>query len=92
MRGRDYLPISVTEFIKEIEQFNEEDIRNVNQVTGYGIAYTRSGDVGFYKLEMKFGETTKIYTKVPIARRIRVYAAALVDHLLDYYFKRLKQY
>ena len=83
---------SVTKFIKGLEQFNEEDIRKVNQVTGCGISYTGSGDVGFYKLKMKFGEETKICTKVPIARRIRVYAAALVDHLLDYYFKRLKQY
>lgn len=83
---------SVTNFIKGIDQCTEEDIRKVNQVTGYGIAYTESGDVGFYKLKMTFGENTKICTKVPIARRIQVYAAALVDHLLDYYFKRLKQY
>ena len=73
---------SVTKFIERIPQFDEQDILKVNKITGYDIAYTGSGDVAFYKLEMKFGDVTKIITKVQIGQHPRLNAAALVDYLL----------
>ena len=34
-----------------------------DRITGYGIAYTGFGDMGFFKLEIKFDEQTKVITK-----------------------------
>lgn len=83
---------SVSRFVKRIAVFNENDILTVDQIAGYGICYTGNGHVGFYKLEMRFNERTKIITKLAISHRSTVYAAVLVDYFLDYYFKKLDQY
>ena len=83
---------SVTKFIDKLQSYNEEDIETVDKIQGYGIIYTGFGDVGFYKLRMTFGQPTTLTTKCKLAQLPQPYAAGLVDHLLDYYFKKLEQY
>ena len=83
---------SVAKFIDKLEEYDEMSIVTIDRITGYGIAYTGFGDVGFFKLEMKFGEQTKVITKCELQQRPQQYAAALVDHLLDYFFDKLKLY
>ena len=66
-------------------------MKMVKKITGYGISYTGLGHIGFYKLEMTFNEnTTVIITKLPLSQRPQQYAAAIMDHLLDDFFKKLK--
>ena len=36
-------------------EYDEVSIRNVKQLSGYGIVYTGMGHIGFYKLQIKFG-------------------------------------
>ena len=61
-------------------------------VTKYlrGISYTGVEHIGFYKLEMTFNENTTVITKLPLSQRPQQYAAAIMDHLLDDFFKKLK--
>ena len=82
---------SVAKFLDKLQKYDEMNIIAVDRIAGYGIAYTGFGDVGFSKLEMTFGEQTKIITKkCPLKQRPQQYAAALVDYLLDYFFDKIK--
>ena len=54
---------STTKFINKLQEYDEISIVKVDRITGYGIAYTGFGDVGFFKLEMKFGKQTRVITK-----------------------------
>ena len=81
---------SITTFINEMPNYDEAAIQNLKQITGYGIPYTGFGDVGFYILQIEFGKNTKVVTKIQLNQRPRPYAAALVDYLFEYYFKKLK--
>ena len=51
-----------------INKYDEAFIRNVECVVGYGAPYTGSGHIGFYKLELKFGHTTKFVTKLKLEK------------------------
>ena len=83
---------SVAKFIDKMQKYDEMSIVTVDRITGYGIVYTGFGVVGFFKLEMKFGEQTKVIMKCELQQQPQQYAAALVDHLLDYFFDKLKLY
>ena len=47
---------SVRKFIDKIQKYDEKSVVTVPAYTGFG-------DVGFFKLEMKFGKQTKVITK-----------------------------
>lgn len=83
---------SITKFIDKMEKFDETTVEMVERITGYGIICTGIGDFGFYKLEMTFGKQTKLITRFELSQRPQPYTAALVDHVLDYFFKKLNQY
>ena len=84
---------SVAKFLDTLQKYDETNIIVVDRIAGYGMAYTGFGDVGFFKLEMKFGEQTKIITKCQLKQRPQQYAAAaLMDYLLDYFFEKIKLY
>ena len=51
---------------KCINKYDEAFIRNVDCAVGYGAAYTGSGYIGFYKVELKFGHTTKFVVKLKL--------------------------
>ncbi|XP_065882461.1 uncharacterized protein [Dysidea avara] len=82
---------SVSRFVEKLESFSENDLCDVKEITGYGIAYTNHGEVGFFKIVMKFHEQTTITTKIPIASRTRPTAASIVDDVLDYCVESIKQ-
>jgi len=46
----------IMKFINTIPHFNERSILEVDTITGYGMAYTGTGCIGFYKLNIKFGD------------------------------------
>lgn len=70
-----------------INKYDEAFIRNVDCVVGYGAAYTGSGYIGFYKVELKFGHTTKFVVKLKLEEYSRPTAAAFLDAILDYFMK-----
>ena len=74
-----------------LNEYSEAAIEEVNELTGYGIAYTGMGHIGFYKLLMKFGEQMKFVTKIELNQRPRPSAACFVDYTLDYYFGKVEQ-
>ena len=53
--------------------------------------YTGIWQVGFYKLQMKFGYSVKVVAKFPLEERTKLASAACVDYALDYFFEKLKQ-
>ena len=67
-----------------INKYDEAFIQNVECVVGYGAPYTGSGHIGFYKLELKFGHTTKFVTKLKLEKYSQPAAAAFLDAILDY--------
>ncbi|XP_065914961.1 uncharacterized protein [Dysidea avara] len=83
---------TVSKFVNALPSFNENSILKLDEITGYGVAYTGAGVVAFYKLELKFGKQTNIITKVKMLQRPKHYAAAIMDYILDYYFGKLAQY
>lgn len=83
---------SIVKFINSMKRFDEKSIEDVKIITGYGASYTGFGDIGFYKLEMNFNQNTMIITKLELNRRPQQYAAAIMDFILDYFFKKLNQY
>ena len=74
----------VYNFVDNITEYDEEFIQNVAQLSAYGIAYTGSGKVGFFKLEIKFSYPMKMITKVKLTLRPQPSAASIVDYALDY--------
>ena len=84
--------VSVTGFINRLPKFTDNDLLEVTQITGYGIACTGNGTTGVFKLSMEFGKFTKIYTKVELGNRPRLNAAVLVDCALDYYTQVVEQF
>ena len=83
---------SVVKFINSMKRFDEKSIEDVNIITGYGANYTGCGHIGFYKLEMTFNQNTTMITKLELSQRPQQYAAAIMDYILDYFFKKLNQY
>ena len=75
---------SVTRFVCNLPSFTDAELGILTSFGGYGIAYTGSGDVGCFKLIMKFGQPTEIITKLKLEQRDRLNAASRVDSLLDY--------
>ena len=80
---------AVSHFTDTLKNYTEKDIIDLKQITGYGIPYTGSGVVGFYKLTIEFGKNTTFSYKVPMEMRSREISAALVDHFYDIYFTKL---
>jgi len=66
---------------------NEDFIRNVDRVVGYGAAYTGVGCDGYFKVEMKFGHQTKFVTKLKLEEYSKPAAAAFLDSILQYFTK-----
>lgn len=82
---------TVDNFVSQMDAYDEAYIQGVEKVSGYGVALTGMGFVGFYKVLMKFGEPMKFITKVRLNQRPQLSAACLVDFSLDYFFGKLKQ-
>ncbi|XP_065882459.1 uncharacterized protein [Dysidea avara] len=81
----DIIVHSVGNFIACIDECNEDFIRNVDCVEGYGAAYTGTGCIGFYKVEMKFGQAVKIVTKFEMNMYNPASSAAILDSALNYF-------
>lgn len=84
---------SITTFVKRIQQndYNEATFQDIEQISGYGVAYTGAGHFGFYKMHIRFGEPVKFVTKIELKERSKVSAASCVDFSLDYFFGKLKK-
>lgn len=80
---------AVTKFVQNLPFFTAKALKDLTTIEGYGIAYTGFGDVGSFKLIMKFGEPTRFTTKLKLERRYPHQAALRVDSLLDYYITKM---
>ena len=49
---------SVIEFINKMKNLMKYPLKMVKKITGYGVAYTGLGHIGYYKLEMTFNKKT----------------------------------
>ena len=47
-----------------MESYDENYIRNVTQLKGYGVAYSGAGHAGLYKLEMTLNGGMTFVTKI----------------------------
>ena len=63
----------------------------ISSIEGYGIAYIGFGDVGCFKLIIKFGQVTKIITKLKLEQHFRPQVASKVDSLLDYCINKMEK-
>ena len=61
-------------------QFTKDDLLEIDELTGYGVACSRDGMIGVYKLEMKFGDVASFVTKLEIGYRDKLLAARLIDY------------
>ena len=83
----------VSSFVQHVQNgsYSEEFILKVNKFSGYGIAYTGYGHVGFCKLSIQFGHPMKFVAKIPLQTHGRPEAASYVDFALDYFFDKIVQ-
>lgn len=81
----------ITSFVEKCGKVNDAFIRDVKVLSAYGIAYMGIGQVGFYKLQMKFGYPAKFVVKFPLEERTKPASAACVDYTLDYFFENLNK-
>lgn len=56
------------------------------KLSGYSIAYTGMGYVGFYKFTMEFNKPTIFVTTIEPGVYPKPVSAAIVDHAFDYFF------
>lgn len=81
---------TTSQFLKNIQHYTLQDILSENfALVSYGIPYTGSGIVGFYKLKVTFIGPIEITARLKIKTRLKDIAAALVDHLYEIYFNKL---
>ena len=81
---------AVLQFLENLKHhYTLQDIEGVKQIVGYGIPYTGTGIVGFYKLIIRPEEQTQIITKVTMERRYPQVAAMLVDWFYELYIDKL---
>ena len=78
--------LTVTKFKESLKLFTKQQLLELVQFTGYGMACGGDGIVGVFKLEMNIntGETTFV-TKIPLGYRDRLQAARLMDFTFQYY-------
>ena len=77
--------IAVKKFKDSLPLCTKKDILELKQLVGYGMACGGDGTIGVYKLQMRFGQSTVIETKIELGARERLTAAALMDFTLQYY-------
>ena len=77
--------IAVKKFKDSLLHFTKEEILGLKQLLGYGMACCGDGNIGVYKLEMRFDQRTMFVTKIELGARERLRAAALMDFTLQYY-------
>jgi len=81
---------TTSHFIQNIQPYKLQDIlRKDFAIAGYGIPYTGSGIVGFFKLKIQFDKEIELTTKLEMKERPKDIAAALMDYLYDIYFTKL---
>ena len=83
----------MTQFVarNKRKEWDANFLKKFTQLSGYSIAYTGMGYVGFYKLTMEFEKETIFVTKVDPGVYPKPVAAAIVDHALDYFFLKVQQ-
>ena len=83
----------VTQFVTECQdkEYSDSFLRNLTELSGYSVAYTGMGHVGFYKLKMEFNKPMEFVAKIQPGMRSRPLSAAYVDYALDYFFGKIKQ-
>ena len=82
----------ITTFVNKCkEKYDASFIKDVTQISGYGVAITGIGSVGFYKLKIKFDELMQFETKFPLAQHCQPESAAIVDYALDYFMGKVTQ-
>ena len=65
-------------FVEHLPEY-DKPIKEIQQISGYGIAITGLGNVGVYVLLIQFGKPMKFITKLPLAQRPQPTAASIVD-------------
>ena len=95
------ISLMVTNFIETIKRsainpnrqdvFTKDDIFKIKEFAGYGVECSGDGNVGFYKLELKFNECTSFVTKLPLGCRDRLVSANLMDFAIKYYSDYIDQ-
>ena len=76
---------SVDTFKTRCKGYDESVLRKVDTVLGYGAVYTGFGEVGLYKLKLKFGSPLNIECKHEIKQYSQPSAAAFIDEVVDYF-------
>ena len=81
----------ITTFLNKCKEkkCNAAFIKDVKQISGYGVAYTGMGCVGFYKLQIKFDEVMEFEEKIPLAQYRQPDSAAIVDFAIDYFMGKI---
>ena len=77
----------VSNFMANVNEYSEAFIRSVDSVNGYGTAYTGTGLIGFYKVEIRFGHAVKMVTKLELNQYQRPTSAAYLDSAVEYFTK-----
>ena len=82
----------ITTFLKNCNQkYNASFIKDVTQISGYGVSYTGIESVGFYKLEIKFDKPIQFQAKFPLAEHQKPHSPAIVDYALDFFMGKITQ-
>lgn len=78
---------SVEQLINECQgkEHDETFLKKMTKLSGYGVPYTGTGYVGFYKLTMEFNRPTMCVAKVEPGTYDRPMSAAYVDYALEYF-------
>ena len=78
----DMISLAVFNFMVAVDPYadicnrsTKQDLLQIDELTGYGVACAGDGLIGVYKLEMKFGNVTSLITKLEIGHRDRLLAA-----------------
>lgn len=77
--------VTVKLFTKSVHLFTKQQLLDIQELTGYGMACSDDGIFGSFKLEMKFvGGCTTFVTKIKLGRRDVLKTAALMDFTFKY--------
>ena len=76
---------SVDTFKTKCKDYDESVLRKLDTVLGYGAIYTGFGEVGLYKLKLKFGFPLSIECKHEIKQYCQPSAAAFMDKVIDHF-------
>ena len=83
----------VAQFVTNCQDkgYSAEFLRTVTQLSGYSVAYTGMGHVGFYKLNMNFNKPMDFVAKIKPGVHYKPLSATYVDYAMEYFFRKIRQ-